>query len=287
MDAQYEDRYWNSADGLSLHYRHYDGPVDKPPLVCLHGLSRNARDFANLCERHAGDWRIIVPEMRGRGMSEHAKDPATYAAPTYLADLALLFEQEDVERFVSVGTSMGGLLTMLMAQLMPGRIAGALLNDIGPVIDPAGIEHIRTYLGHQRSFPTWVHAARALQETQSGSYPDFALEDWLAMAKRSMVLGQNGRIGFDYDMDIAEPFNATDETAVPPDLWPAFEALEGRPLVLVRGALSTLLTTDTISQMQQRNPAMEVVTIPRVGHAPTLDEPEAVAALEQLLAKVA
>lgn len=287
MEENFENRYWDSADGLSLHYRHYDGPSDRPVLLCLHGLSRNSRDFANLARRHAGDWRIIVPDMRGRGLSEHAKDPMSYAAPVYLTDLALLFEKEGVERVVSVGTSMGGLLTMLMAQTSPDRIAGALLNDVGPVIEQAGIDHIRGYLGHQRSFPTWVHAARALQEVQQEAFPDFELEDWLALAKRTMVLGQSGRISFDYDMDIAEPLNAADPDAPAPDLWPAFDALSGRPLTLVRGALSTLLSAQTVAAMQRRNPEMEVVTVPRVGHAPTLDEPDAVAALDRLLAKIA
>ena len=286
IDQTYEDRYWDSADGLSLHYRHYDGPSDKPPLICLHGLTRNARDFAMLAERYAGDWRMIVPEMRGRGMSDHAKDSMSYSMPTYLADLALLLEQENVDRFVSIGTSMGGLMTMLMAQQTPDRIAAALLNDIGPVIDPAGITHIRSYLGHQRSFPTWVHAARALQELQQTAHPDFELEDWLDMAKRSMVLGQNGRIGFDYDMDISVPFNEAEDTATPTDLWPAFEALAGRPIVLLRGALSGLLSPSTVVEMQNRVPEMDVVTVPRVGHAPTLDEPTAIAALDRMLAKV-
>lgn len=286
MTQIFEDRSWHSADGLSLHYRYYDGPENRPPLLCLHGLTRNGKDFSDLAERYAGAWRVIVPDMRGRGMSEHAKDSMTYVIPTYLADVGMLLEQEKVDRFVSVGTSMGGLMTMLMAQFTPDKIAGALLNDVGPVIDPAGIEHIRGYLGHQRSFPTWMHAARAIQETQQVAHPTFELEDWLKMAKNSMVLGQNGRIGFDYDMAIADPFNEVDDNAVPPDLWPAFEALKGKPVVLIRGGLSGLLTAETAEEMKRRLPDLDLVTIDQVGHAPTLTEPEALAALDRLLDKV-
>ena len=287
MTQGFEDRTWQSADGLSLYYRYYPGPEDRPPLVCLHGLSRNGRDFADLAERYAGEWRVIVPDMRGRGRSDYAKDSMTYVIPTYLADVALLLEQEKVERFVSIGTSMGGLMTMLMAQIAPDKIAGALLNDIGPAVEPGGLDHIRGYLGHQRAFPTWMHAARAIQETQQVAHPDFELEDWLKMAKKSMVLGQNGRIGFDYDMAIADPFNELDDNAVPPDLWPAFEAMDGKPLVLIRGGISGLLKLETAQEMQRRIPELELVTIDQVGHAPTLSEPEAIAGLDRMLAKVA
>lgn len=286
MEQIYQDRFWNSADGLRLHYRDYPGRDDRPPLLCLHGLTRNARDYARLAERYAGDWRVIVPDIRGRGGSDHAKDSSTYALPNYLGDLELLLASEGIDRFIAIGTSMGGLLTMLLAAVNRDRIAAALLNDIGPEVETGGIEHIRGYLGKQRSFPTWMHAARAIEEVQRVSFPDFAIEDWLDAAKRSMVLGQNGRITFDYDMAIAEPFNAQENEPVP-NLWPAFEALAGRPLVLVRGEISGLLSGEIATEMQRRVPEMEVVVVPRVGHAPTLSEPPAIEALDRLLARIA
>ena len=286
MEHPYQDRFWNSADGLRLHYRDYPGREDRPPLLCLHGLTRNSRDFAGLAERYAGEWRVIAPDMRGRGDSDHAKDSSTYALPNYLADLELLFESEGIGRFVAIGTSMGGLLTMLLAATNRDRIVAALLNDVGPEVETGGIEHIRSYLGQQRSFPTWIHAARAIEEVQRASFPDNTIEDWLAAAKRSMVLGQNGRITFDYDMAIAEPFNASGSEPVP-DLWPAFEALAGRPLVLVRGEISRLLSAGIAAEMQRRVPDMEVAIVPRVGHAPTLSEPPAIAALDRMLARIA
>lgn len=284
------DRYWESPDGLTLHFRDY--PADpasshaaRPPLLCMHGLTRNARDFAPLAQHLAGEWRLIVPEMRGRGMSEYAKDYMTYNPLTYVADIEALLAQEEIERFVAVGTSLGGLMTMLLAAKDAARLAGAILNDIGPDINPAGIERIRQYVGQGRSYPSWMHAARALQEVHGAAYPAFGIEQWLDMAKRGMVLQPNGRIGLDYDMNIAEPFQQ-DDGAAPPDLWPAFDALRDAPLLVLRGELSDVLTPATLGEMQRRHPDAEVVTVPDVGHAPMLDEPVSRAAIARLLAKV-
>ena len=242
--SNFTDGYWTSRDGLQLHYRDYAGRPDRPPLLCLPGLTRNARDFEELAERLAGNWRVICVELRGRGDSGYAKDSATYNPLQYLEDLGELFAQAGLSRVVAIGTSLGGLLTMLLAATGPERLAGALLNDVGPEVNPAGIERIRNYVGQARSFPTWMHAARALAESQGPTFPQASITDWLAMAKRCMVVGSNGRIHFDYDMKIAEPF-ATADGASNVDMWPAFEALAGRPVTLLRGALSDVLTAAT------------------------------------------
>ncbi len=280
------DRTWTSGDGLTLHFRDYPGPGARCPVIMMHGLTRNARDSAALAERLAGDRRVIVPEMRGRGQSDYASDSATYNPLQYVEDLHGLLDQESIERFVAIGTSLGGLMTMLLALVRPQSIAAAVLVDVGPEIDPEGIARIREYVGQGGSFPTWMHAARALEELHGAVYPDYALEDWLAMAKRLMVLGANGRIAYDYDMGIAQPFQAPEGPA-PADMWPAFEALAGRPLLVVRGELSTILAAATAQEMQKRIPELELVTIPRTGHAPTLAEPQALTAIDRLLAQVA
>ena len=288
----YAHRHWQSPDGLTLHFRDYPaashGDGQRPPIVCLHGLTRNARDFEALAPHlAAGGWRVLVPEMRGRGRSAYASDPASYAVPTYVGDLLALLEQENIARFVSVGTSMGGLITMGLAATQPERIAAVVLNDVGPVVEMGGLERIKQYVGQGGSFPTWVHAARALAEVHGATYPGYDLADWLAMAKRTMVLVSNGRIAFDYDMKIAEPIMAADEAAVPPDLWPMLRALAGRPAVLVRGALSTILSSQTLDAMSKELPGARTVTVPAIGHAPTLDEPEVRAAIDAMLTEVA
>lgn len=288
--SDYSDGFWQSRDGLKLHYRDYESPdrpgqEDRPPVICLHGLTRNARDFANLAARISGDWRVICPEMRGRGESAYAKDSATYTPVQYAEDFRELLDQAQIGRFVVIGTSLGGIITMLAALQMPDRIAGAVLNDVGPVLEPAGLRRIGAYVGQGRTFPTWMHAARALEEAHRHAYPDFRVADWLAMAKRLMALAGNGRIVFDYDMKIAEPFVSIDPDDQP-DMWPCIDALAGRPVAILRGARSDILSETTLARMWYRIPGAEVVTIDRVGHAPTLDEPEAVAAIDRLLARV-
>jgi pimeloyl-ACP methyl ester carboxylesterase len=284
MAAHYEDRYWTSSDGLNLHYRNYPGPEGGSalPVLCLHGLTRNARDFAALAEDLSATRRVIVPEMRGRGLSAYASDSDTYSPAVYVEDVEKLLREEGIARFCVVGTSMGGLMTMLMAQAQPGRMAAVVMNDIGPEIETEGLSRISGYVGHGRSYPTWVHAARGLESVHSAAFPDYDLDQWLELAKRTMVVSQNGRITFDYDMAIAEPF-AKPGNAAPPNLWLAFEALAGVPMLLVRGELSDLLSPETVKQMGVRNPALRVVTVPRVGHAPTLDEPEVRSMINALL----
>ncbi|HVR91329.1 MAG TPA: alpha/beta hydrolase [Novosphingobium sp.] len=283
--SDFTDSYWHSRDGLKLHYRDYAGRADRPPVLCLHGLTRNSRDFEGLAASLADEWRVICPDMRGRGDSGYAKDSASYNPLQYAEDLDALFEQAGLDRVVAIGTSLGGLLTMIMAMTTPDRLVGAALNDIGPEVDPAGIERIRDYVGQGRSFPTWVHAARALEESQGHAFPDFAIADWLAMAKRCMTLGSNDRVVFDYDMKIAEPFEQSGDAGV--DLWPALAGLAGKPTLVLRGETSDILSTGTLARMVERLPGAETVTIPRVGHAPTLDEPEARAAVGRLLSRIA
>ncbi len=290
MDKDFTDRFWESPDGLKLHFRDYpanaDIAADRPPVICLPGLTRNARDFDGVASRIAGEWRVICIDNRGRAQSEYAKDSATYNPLTYVGDLLALLAQEKIDRFVAIGTSLGGLMTMLLAATSPERIAGALLNDIGPELDPAGIARISGYVGQGRSFPTWMHAARALSDGNGDFFPDFETADWLTMAKRNMCLTSNGRIGFDYDMKIAEPFAADENNAAPPDLWPAYEALAGRPVTILRGELSDLFSQATFEEMQRRILDAEGVTVPRVGHAPFLEETASQAAIDRLLERV-
>lgn len=283
--AEWSDGYWWSKDGLRLHYRDYAGGDDgRPPILCIPGLTRNARDFGPVADRLAGEWRLICVELRGRGESAYAKDPMTYVPLTYLQDLEALIEELKLPRFVLFGTSLGGLLTMLLAATGSDRIAGALLNDIGPVIEPAGLARIRTYVGKQANWPTWLHAARGIQQGNFAIYPDYEIEQWLAMAKRLCKLTPAGRIVYDYDMKIAEPMKLPGDTAI--DMWPAFESLGGRPALLLRGAHSDVLSVATAAEMARRLDGLDHVTVPGIGHAPALDEAESVAAIDRLLARV-
>ncbi|QZH75313.1 MAG: alpha/beta hydrolase [Erythrobacter sp.] len=286
----YRDGSWKSGDGLTLHYRDYAGRDDRPPILCIPGLTRNARDFEPVADAFAGEWRVICADLRGRGDSDYAKDSASYTPANYVSDIAALFEQVGLEKVVVMGTSLGGIVTMLLAAQDPGRFAGVVLNDIGPDIEESGLERIRDYVGQGRSFPTWMHAARSLKDTSALAYPDFTMPDWLRLAKRLMVVGGSGRIAFDYDMHIADPFahaGPVEGEAAGANMWPAFEALAGRPVLALRGELSDILSAATHSRMAATLPDCEAVTVPRVGHTPTLEEPEAQSAIARLLGRVA
>ena len=289
-EQAWQDGTWQSGDGLTLHYRDYPGRADRPAILCLPGLTRNARDFepvaAQFARADGSGWRVLAVDFRGRGDSDYARDASTYVPPTYVADMAAFFEQVNPGPVVAVGTSLGGIVAVLLANAMPQAFAGMVINDIGPVIEPQGLARIRDYVGQGRSYPTWMHAARALKETSGAVYPDFKVADWLRFAKRLMVLTNAGRIGLDYDMRIAEPLLAAGDNPAG-DLWPAFRALPPVPKLVLRGALSDLLSAATLKAMKQEMGQTEVVTVKRVGHPPTLEEPEAQKALAALLDRVA
>ena len=282
----YENRYWWSNDGLRLHYRDYPGPADRPPILCLPGLTRNARDYHDLARRLSPDWRVIAIDLRGRGDSGYAKDPMSYVPLTYVQDVEALLRELDVARYVAFGTSLGGIVAMLLAGTAREKLAGLVLNDVGPEISPEGLSRIRSYVGKSNTWPTWLHAARAVAEANESVYPDFQLEDWLAMAKRLYRLNSAGRIVLDYDMKIAEPFRVPGNEAGP-DMWRALEGLKTVPTLLVRGATSDVLAANVAERMAGVLEQGDLLTIPATGHSPTLDEPAAIAAIDRLLARIA
>ena len=284
MPQPWTDRFFTVTDGLRLHFRDYPGPADRPPLLCLHGLTRNARDFADFAERYSAQFRVIVMEFRGRGDSEYDPQPLRYIPPTYVGDVVQLLDHLKVAEAVFVGTSLGGLVTMGIAAVAPQRIAAAILNDVGPEIGTAGIERILAYLGRDARFHDWDEAARALAENQGPSFPGYTHADWIAMARRN-CRERDGEIVFNYDMAIAEPFKVAGP-APKLDMWPLFEALAQKPLLVVRGEISQLLTLETFEAMQKAAPAATFLTVRDVGHAPDLDEPAAIAAIDDFLSRV-
>lgn len=279
--ARFADRYFTVKDGLRLHYRDYPGPAGKPPLLCLHGLTRNARDFADFAERYSPEWRVLALDFRGRGLSDYDPLTARYNPLTYAADVIQLLDDLMIDQAVFVGTSLGGLVTMTIAAMAPQRIAGAILNDVGPELNTEGLDRIQSYIGKGERFGSWEEAAVAIKANQGVSFPNYGPDDWLAMAKRN-CREKDGHIAFDYDCGIVEPF----KTAGPVpkvDMWPIFAALGQKPLLVIRGARSDLLTAATAAKMQQVAPHMKLATVAEVGHAPELSEPEAFAAIDAFL----
>ncbi|MFL6726945.1 MAG: alpha/beta fold hydrolase [Sphingomicrobium sp.] len=282
--VRYEDRYFTVRDGLRLHYRDYRGAGDKPPLLCLHGLTRNSRDWAEFADRYSPRFRVLALEFRGRGASDYDPLPARYNPLTYAGDVTELLDQLGIPQTVFVGTSLGGLVTMTIAALAPQRIFATILNDVGPDIDASGVDRILTYVGKDRRFSSWDAAAEAIAANYGSSFERYIHEDWVKMAKRN-CREDNGEICFDYDMAIAEPFKTTGPTPHV-DLWPFFAVLGQKPLLVVRGAKSDLLTAVTAAKMQEVAPEMRLAVVPGVGHAPELNEPEAVAAIDEFLASL-
>jgi pimeloyl-ACP methyl ester carboxylesterase len=281
----YENRSWISPDGLKLAYREYAGREDRPPILCLPGLTRNARDFSDVARRLSGEWRVITVSLRGRGESAYAKDPMTYVPAAYVADIEALLAELAIPRWIAFGTSLGGIVTMLMAERARVPLAAALLNDVGPEIEPAGLGRIRAQVGRASSWPTWMHAARCVAELHGDIYPAFQIDDWLGMAKRLYRVTSSGRIVLDYDMKIAEPFRVPGNEA-PPDMWRALAGLRQVPTLIVRGERSDILGAATAERMAARLDRAELVTVPATGHAPLLTEPEAADAIDRLLAQV-
>ena len=280
---RYEDRYFVVRDGLKLHYRDYPGATDRPPILCLHGLTRNARDFADFAERHSPAFRVIVLEFRGRAESDYDPLPMRYTPLTYAADVLELLDQLGIDRAIFVGTSLGGLVTMAVAAMQPQRIAAAILNDVGPALTPVGLERIQSYVGNDTRFRTWDEAAAAIKANQGSAFPNYNHDDWLAMVRRNCC-EDNGEIRFDYDMAIIIPFEAAPTPKI--DMWPLFRALGEKPLLVVRGEISDLLSAESLAKMHDAVPDMKSVTVPQTGHAPMLDEPEAEAAIDDFLSAV-
>ncbi|MCL6740887.1 alpha/beta hydrolase [Sphingomonas sp. RB56-2] len=279
------DRYWNSAEGLRLHYRDYAGPRDKPPIFCIPGLTRNARDFEPVADRYAGAWRVIAVDLRGRGESESDPDSRRYEPRHYVADILKLLDQEGIADAVFIGTSLGGLCTMLLASSDADRIAGAMINDIGPEIDQTGLERIGSYVGKETGFASWEDAAHELATRNAEIYPNWSGDDWERFTRRVCHQTPDG-IRFHYDMRIADNFGAA---ANSPDAkrWPHFRALAGRPVTILRGEFSDLLSQDVAERMaKELGDDARLVVVPEVGHAPTLEEPEAHDAIDRLLERV-
>jgi pimeloyl-ACP methyl ester carboxylesterase len=277
---RFEDRYFTVRDGLRLHYRDYPGGSDQPPLLCLPGLTRNSRDFATLAERYSPRFRVLALEFRGRAGSDYDPQPTRYNPLTYAADVIELLDQLSISEAIFVGTSLGGLVTMTVAAMAPQRIAATILNDIGPELTQAGLDRIRSYVGKDIRFKSWDDAAETIANNVGRVPATYSHEDWVKMARR-VCREDSGEVRFDYDMAIVVPFEAAPTPTI--DMRPLFAALGQKPLLVVRGEVSDLLSAEAAAKMKAAAPNAKFVVIPGVGHAPELDEPEAVAAIDSFL----
>ncbi|MFN4068160.1 MAG: alpha/beta fold hydrolase [Brevundimonas aurantiaca] len=290
MAAAYVERRWKSPDGLDLFARDYapgPGPA-RPPVIAIHGLTRNSADFEAIAPLLAQSGRrVLAVDVRGRGLSDRAPDPMTYRPDVYAADVLALMDQAAVGRAVFMGTSMGGLITMALTALRPKAVVAAILNDIGPEVAPEGLSRIAAYSGQPVEIDSWADAAAYAKRINAVAFPHYSDADWDAFARRIFRQGPDGEIGLDYDPDISVPIRAAGAKALVPNLWPMFRRLaRNRPTLLVRGGVSDLLSADIAARMRKAAPDMAYVEVPQIGHAPMLDEPEAKAAIFEFLAEL-
>ena len=282
----YEDIWYHSEDGLRLYARDYVCKGAPLTLLCMHGLTRNSADFEPLCEYLAPDYRMIVVDQRGRGKSERDIEPANYHPATYVQDMFRLIDTLQLTNLVLVGTSLGGLMAMIMNALRPGAFKAVVINDIGPVVEPEGLERIKKYVGKIPPAKSWDEAVANIRRLNEQAFPHFQLADWQQFTRRLYAENDQGIPELLYDPAIFLPLAADEGNAVPPDLWPAFEQLRDVPTLLIRGALSDILSAETSAEMLRRKPDLQFVEIADVGHAPILDEPAVVQAISCFLEDV-
>lgn len=289
MQSGYAVHTWK-VDDLSLCARDYPARADADtlPILCLHGLTRNAKDFDRLARRLAArGHRVVVPDMRGRGRSDYDPDPTRYVPRTYVVDVIALLDGLGIGRAIFIGTSMGGIITMGVAAARPALVAAAVLNDVGPEVAPEGLARIASYAGRPVTINSWDDARAHLRRFNDAVFPQFDDEAWMAFARQTFREGADGTPQLDYDPAIAVPIQAGRLKANPTSAWLLFDTLcRNRPVLLLRGMLSDIVSNDILARMQARAPSLAVAQVPAVGHAPLLDEPESLAALDHFLQHV-
>ena len=268
------DLFVTADDGLRLHIREYGSKSDPGlPVVCLPGLTRTAADFEALAPTLASGGelkrRVVAIDSRGRGLSEFDRNPANYNVAVELSDLRSILTALSIGPAIFIGSSRGGILTMLMGATNPSAIAGAVLHDIGPVIEPAGLARIKGYVGKLPEPRSFADGAEILQRLFGEQFPKLTMEEWLTAARRAWRK-DGGTMTPTYDVRIAETLVDVDVSKPLPALWKEFDALAGKPILVIRGGNSDILSADTVVAMAARHPDLQVIKVPDQGHVPAL-----------------
>lgn len=285
LSAPYTESFGTTLDGLRLYTRVYE--TQRPgaaTVLCLHGLTRNSRDFEDLAPHLQHHYRVIVPDLRGRGLSARDPNPQNYQPAIYIQDIVALLDTLSAARVTVIGTSLGGLLAMMLGVGHRSRIAGIVLNDIGPEADPAGIERIKGYAGRLPPPKDWSDAIAQTKSMFGDAWPNLTAERWSTITRRGFREDASGALSVDADPKIGEMLRAA--PAATANLWPFWTALRGIPMLAIRGERSDILSAATFARMKAENPDLEQLEVAQRGHVPLLDEPECIAAIDALLARV-
>ena len=284
--SAFRERTVTTADGLSLYVRDYGDPKSTAtPVLCLSGLTRNSRDFHAFATRLSPQRRVLAMDYRGRGKSAYDPTVTNYRPDVYANDAITVAADSGIERAVLVGTSLGGIVTMVLAALKPGFMTGAVLNDIGPEIPAEAAARIGSYTGVKVQVASMDEAVKSVKERYAGAYPGLPDSRWRAIAEDMFTQDADGTFRPAYDLGIAQAFAETGRPAAA-DMWPLFLALQDIPVLAIRGALSDVLTAETFDKMQTAKPDLMRVTVPNRGHIPLLDEPECLAAFYTFFRRV-
>lgn len=271
------ERFVVAGDGLTLHCVLDGEPSDRTPVLCLPGLTRTNRDFEHVTEAWAADRLVAAVSLRGRGRSGVDPTGASYALDTYVDDVIAVLDDIGIDRAVLIGTSLGGLLALWTAYRHPTRVAGLVLNDIGPELQQEGLDRIRSYAGKLPPVADWDEAVAQTRALGRADFPDWGDDEWAYATRLRYRETPDRRVVLDHDPVVAAGRLATD------DPWAVFAAVAEHPMLLVRGALTDLLAPATVAQMQAFHSGLEVVEVPNRGHAPTLGEPVAADAVRRFL----
>jgi pimeloyl-ACP methyl ester carboxylesterase len=281
----YSETHWQSHDGLRLYARVYEAAnKGAPTVLCLHGLTRNSRDFEDLAPHLMSRYRVIAPDLRGRGLSARDPQMQNYQPTVYVKDILALLDAVDAPRVAIIGTSLGGMLAMMLGYGYAGRVAGMVLNDVGPEIDPEGIERIKQYAGRLPPAGTWRVAVAQTVAVFGEAWPGLPPQRWGQLARRGYREDAAGVVTADADPNIGEALRAAPAAAL--DLWPLWRSLRNIPTLGVRGARSDILSAATFARMKSENPGLEQLEVADRGHVPLLDEPECLAALDNFLSRL-
>jgi pimeloyl-ACP methyl ester carboxylesterase len=290
-DRGFEDFFYGSRDGLRLHARIYGGQSDQRlPVVCLPGLTRNARDFHELAlflSRHPTLPRhVIAFDYRGRGASDYDPDPKNYTIAVEAQDVLAGLSALGVAKADFIGTSRGGLIIHALAAVQPALFNAIVLNDIGPVLGAQGLAHIRSYLESPRTPSDFADAVEIQQAIHADAFPALSSADWDRMIA-AMYREETGRLLADFDPALVGTFAASEPDQPPPELWEQFKQLSAVPLMVIRGQNSLLLTAETVEEMSRRHSRVEVITVPGQGHPPMLETEDLPDRIAQFLARAA
>ncbi|WP_421865939.1 alpha/beta fold hydrolase [Parvibaculum sp.] len=285
MPPSHRDIFYTSQDGLKLYARDYgERTAPGTPVICLPGLTRNSKDFEPLAEHLSAARRVICPDLRGRGRSDYCDNWSDYTPVHEMMDTLDLMGAAGVGQAVFAGTSRGGLIIMALAAFRPNVIRAAILNDIGPEVEPKGIARIASYVGVMETPKTWDEAAVKLRMMNEREFPNLSAEAWRTFAHRTFA-EEHAAPKMDYDPKIGTAMRKGLEASKGeiPTLWPQFKSLSQMPLLAIRGENSDILTPGIVTRMTEANPAMKSVVAKDRGHAPFLDEPEVLAAIDDFL----